>query len=258
MSSPLELAPFKDHFSDRAVDYARSRPSYPPELFAALAELSPGRASAWDCGTGNGQAACGLAEHFAAVLATDASAAQLAQAIRHPRITYRLAREGASDLPDRTADIVTAAQAVHWFDRPAFYREALRVLRPGGVLAIWCYGLCRVTSEVDAVLDRFYRVTIAPYWPADRAHVDAEYRTFSFPLPELSFPHAVMERSWTMAEFTAFLRTWSAVRNYSTAHARDPVTALEPELERAWGTPECVRRVRWPLAGRLGIAPARP
>jgi len=248
-------APFKDHFSRRAVDYARSRPHYPRLLFSALAQLAPGRGTAWDCGTGNGQAATGLAEHFTAVVATDASADQIAHGETHSRVTYRVTRETASGLPDHSVDIVTAAQAAHWFDLPAFYQEALRVLRPGGVLAIWCYGLCRVTPEVDTRLARFYRVTVGPYWPADRAHVDADYRTLSFPLPELSFPTAVMEHAWTLADFVGFLGTWSAVAKYRSVHGIDPVEQFESELEPAWGGRDVVRMVRWPLAGRLGRTP---
>jgi ubiquinone/menaquinone biosynthesis C-methylase UbiE len=127
---------FKDHFSDRAAGYARARPRYPPQLFSALAGLTGARRLAWDCGTGNGQAAIGLAEHFDRVHATDASAAQLRQAEAHPRIRYEEAPESASGLAGHSADLVTVAQAAHWFDLDAFYREVNRVLRPGGVLAL--------------------------------------------------------------------------------------------------------------------------
>jgi SAM-dependent methyltransferase len=243
---------FKDHFSERSSQYARARPGYPAELFLALARLAPARETAWDVGTGSGQAALGLADHFGAVLATDASAAQLAEAPLHPRVTYRQGREAASGLPDRSVDLVTVAQAAHWFDLAQFYREALRVLRPGGILAIWCYGLCRIGPEIDPALARFYSVTVGPFWTPERIHVENGYRGLSFPLPDFGFPDVAMELDWSMAEMVAYMRTWSAVAAYEKAHGDDPVAAFEPELASTWGNPHRVRRIRWPLSGRIG------
>ena len=182
---------FQDHFSSLAKDYARCRPTHPPALFAALAKLAPGRDLAWDCGTGNGQAAHGLAEHFARVVATDPSEAQLAQAVPHPRITYGRAAETAPMLADRSVDLVAAAQAAHWFDRSLFYPEVRRVLRPGGVLAIFNYGLCRVAPEIDRVLQRLYAETLGPYWPPERRLAENNYRDLDFPFLEIEF------RAWS-------------------------------------------------------------
>jgi SAM-dependent methyltransferase len=246
---------FQDHFSAVAVAYARARPTYPPALYAELAALSPGHALAWDCGTGNGQAALGLAAHFDAVLATDPSAAQVAQTPPHPRLTVRLAPEAASGLPAGTADLVTAAQAAHWFDLDAFYAEVRRVLRPHGVLALWCYGLCRVAPAVDKLLDRFSRVTVGRYWPPGRRHVDAAYRSLAFPFPEAPFPPLVMERRWRLEELGAYVRTWSAVTQFSRERGFDPVAPLLRELAPVWGAPEEARAVTWALAGRVGRLP---
>lgn len=245
---------FKDHFSTQAATYARARPSYPAALFMELARLAPGRALAWDAGTGNGQAAVALAAHFDRVVATDPSAAQLAHAIPHPAVTYLQSAELAPMLADGSVDLVTVAQAVHWFDRPKFYTEVKRVLRPGGVVAVWTYGLSVVTPEIDAVVRRFYSETVGSFWPPERHHPETGYRELDFAFAERPFPATAMELEWTMLEFTRYLRTWSAVARFSKANGVDPVAALETELAPAWGAGR--RRVTWPLAGRMGVISA--
>lgn len=241
---------FQDHFSARAEQYARARPSYPDTLFADLAGRAPTRAQAWDAGTGNGQAALGLAAHFSHVLATDPSAPQLARAEAHPGVTYRQAAEDGTGLPDRSTDLVTAAQAAHWFDLTRFSAEARRVLRPGGVVAIWCYGLCNVSSAIDEAVARFYHEEVGPCWPPDRRHVEDGYRSLLFPFAESPFPAHQMTRRWTCDDFLGYLRTWSAVERYQRERGADPVAPFAVELGSLWGTGE--RLVRWPLSGRLG------
>lgn len=243
---------FKDHFSGGAASYARFRPVYPPALFEWLAGLVPARDVAWDCATGNGQAAVGLAAHFGRVIATDASERQIAHARPDPRIEYRVALAEASGLPDRSVALVTVAQALHWLDRPRFYAEARRVLRPGGVLAVWCYNLLAVDAAVDEVVTRFYRETVGPWWTPDRALVDQGYRTIEFPFAELPAPAFAMAAEWTLADLEGYLRTWSAVQRYRAERGEDPVAALRGELGAAWGRPESPRAVRWPLHFRVG------
>ena len=243
---------FPDHFSAVASAYAAHRPDYPPALFAYLASVAPARDVAWDCGTGSGQAALGLARHFARVVATDASARQLESARPHRRVEYRAAAAEASGLPDAAADVVTAAQALHWFDRERFWAEARRVLAPGGVLAVWCYLLFRVDAAVDAAVRRFYGDVVGPYWPPERSLVERGYATIAFPFDELSPPAFRMAKRWTLPEVAGYLGTWSAVRGYVAANREDPVAAFLPELERVWGPPERVRRVVWDLQLRVG------
>lgn len=244
---------FKDHFSTQAATYAKARPTYPPALFAELARLAPGRALAWDAGTGNGQAAVALAAQFERVVATEPSAAQLAQAVPHGRVTYHQSAETAPMLADGSVDLVTVAQAAHWFDRPKFYLEVKRVLRPGGVVALWTYGLCVISPEIDATVYRFYNGPIGPYWPAERHHPETGYRELDFAFAEQPFPATAMELNWTLAEFTAYLRSWSAVTRFIKDRGIDPVPALEADLAPLWGGN--ARKVSWPLAGRLGRVP---
>lgn len=241
---------FKDHFSAKAAGYAKARPTYPPELFQVLASLAPGRSLAWDAGTGNGQAAVALAAHFERVVATDPSAAQLAAAVAHPGVTYRQCAERALELADGSVDIATVAQAVHWFDLKEYYPEVRRVLRPGGLLAMWNYAVCHIDAEIDPLLGHFYTETVGPYWPPERKHAETSYRNFEFPFAELAFPKINLTVRWTAAEFAAYLRTWSSVTRYTAARGADPVTALEPGLSRRWGPGR--RTVVWPIGGRLG------
>lgn len=168
-------ASFRDHFSAQAKAYAKFRPRYPAVLFHYLAVRSPGTQLAWDCGTGNGQAAAGLAERFARVLATDPSAAQLASAVRHPRVEYRESMYDTG-LKAGSAQLVTAAQALHWMDVDAFLGEARRVLQPSGLLAVWCYSLCRIAPPIDELVEFFYRVTMGTFWPPERRLVNEEYQ----------------------------------------------------------------------------------
>lgn len=248
------MIPFKDYFSKQAADYAGYRPTYPAELFAWLASVAPGSDAAWDCGTGSGQAAVGLAEHFAAVEATDPSAAQLEHAAPHPRVRYRRARGEESGLGDRSVDVATAAQALHWLELSTFWREVRRVLRPHGVVAVWGYDVVRVAPAVDAVIDHFYGETLRDYWAPERRMVDDRYRSIDFPFAELDAPPFDMRARWTRAQLVGYLRTWSAVRTFVEREGRDPVSDVERVLSAAWPDPAEARSVRWPLFMRAGRA----
>jgi SAM-dependent methyltransferase len=240
---------FHDHFSGHAAEYALARPRYPAALFDWLAGVAAARNLAWDCGTGNGQAAVALAEHFDHVVATDPSQEQLRNTERHPRVEYRQAAERDPLLREVSVDLVTVAQALHWFDPPAFFDEVRRVLRPAGVLAVWGYELATLSPQIDPLLEHFYRLTVGPYWPPQRALLERGYRSLEFPFAEIAAPEFSMEAQWTLGQFAAYLRTWSAVRRFIAARAADPVTPLEAALSRDYGEGE--RRVRFPLVLRV-------
>ena len=242
---------FKDHFSGHAADYRAFRPAYPSELFAFLADAAPARDLAWDCGTGSGQAAVGLAEHFAKVFATDASAGQLRHAAQHPRVEYAVAPAERCPLADRVADLVTVAQALHWFDLDGFYAEVGRATRPGGLLAATCYHEPRVDPGVDRVLRR-WEDFIRPYWTPERVWVDEGYRTIPFPFPELPAPQFELTAEGNLARFLGYLGTWSAAKRYVQANGTNPLERFESDFAAAWGNPATVRVVRWAFNVRLG------
>ncbi|HET6628504.1 MAG TPA: class I SAM-dependent methyltransferase [Woeseiaceae bacterium] len=244
---------FKDHFSGHAASYAAYRPGYPRELFRFLADCCDERRQAWDCATGNGQTAVQLAHYFDRVVATDASAAQVAAASAHPKVRYGVATAERSGLDGRSIDLITVAQALHWFDLDRFFAEARRVLVPGGVLAAWSYGLCRVEPEVDALVLELYR-DLDPYWPPERRIVDEGYRGIELPMPPIPSPGFDMSLCWSAEAMLGYLRTWSASQRCLRDRGADPVAAIADRLRGAWGGGE--RAVRWPLAIKLGRNPA--
>jgi SAM-dependent methyltransferase len=247
------MSGFRDNFSDQARAYSRHRPRYPASLFAHVAGLAPATERAWDCATGNGQAAHGLVTHFTEVIATDASAAQLENAVPHPRITYGLAPAEESGLEDGSVDLVCVAQALHWFDFDRFYAEARRVLRPGGVLAVTLYQHTVIDPALDVILRRFHDETVGSYWPPQTKWSHAYYRTIPFPFDEMKAPvDLAAEAVWTYPDLVGYLESWSATQRYKRARGRDPVDEVRDALERAWGPRDTERPVRWPLVVRLG------
>ena len=246
---------FNDHFSALARAYADYRPTYPPELGAFLAEIAPGRQQVWDCATGQGQAAGLMAGAFERVWATDASERQLSEARAIERVQFAVATEAASGLPDQSCDLVTVAQAAHWFDLPAFYAEARRVLRPRGVIAVWGYSAVETDDVlVNDVVHEFQFGRVAPYWPPGRELVDDRYASLPFPFPRLPNPAFEMTALWTREQLLGYISSWSAVDRCRREEGVDPMAELLEELEPLWPVASEARDVRWPLfllAGRV-------
>jgi ubiquinone/menaquinone biosynthesis C-methylase UbiE len=244
---------FHDHFSGVANRYADFRPHYPKELFDYLATLGERGSLVWDCACGNGQATLDLAERFDGVVATDASKEQIASATMHPRIEYRVSTAEQSGLATESAGLITVAQALHWFDLERFYTEARRVLRPGGVLAAWAYGINQVENDVvNELVQEFYSNTVGPYWPPERKLVEDGYRTISFPFTEITPPTFRMETRWTLDELLGYFSTWSATNRFMKATGRNPLEPLAVALSRVWGDAGSCRVIVWPLSLRLG------
>ena len=243
---------FQDHFSRVSNLYADFRPQYPPQLFDYLAE-SAGRSVAWDCAAGTGQATVDLARRFDRVIATDASPEQIAAAKPTSNVEYRVATAEQSGLPDSCADLVTVAQALHWFDLPRFYAEARRVLRPGGVLAVWAYGINTVESAaINEIVQDFYSNVVGPYWPPERKFVEEGYRTLPFPFAEVHPPAFHMHARWTLEQLIGYFSTWSATNRFIKERGENPLTPLAASLRRAWGNEDISRVVTWPLSLRVG------
>lgn len=245
---------FKDHFSGHAAQYAQFRPRYPDALFQWTAEQPAARELAWDCATGNGQAAIGLAPHFQRVIATDASAQQIESAEEHERVEYRVAPAEQSGLDSQSVDVVTVAQALHWFEIPAFFAEATRVLKPGGIIAVFAYNLLSVSPEIDPIVNRFYYETTDRFWPPERKIVEGGYRDIDFPFQELAAPDFQMASHWTADQLFGYLRTWSATKRFIAERGFDPVDKLADEVRPLWS--DGARLVQWPLMMRVGRLPA--
>lgn len=243
--------PFRDHFSEQARQYAQHRPKYPRALFDYLATLVPSHECAWDCGTGNGQAAIELARHFEQVIATDASAEQIQNAFPHERVSYRVEAAEDTSIPDDSVDLITVGTAVHWFDFDRFYAEVRRAGKPGAILAVWTYHLPVIAPRVDECIGRFYAM-LDGYWP-ERFHYLAEkYRGLPFPFEELAAPTLSMEAEWDLDAMVGFMASWSATRRYLEREGQHPVEMFIDELRERWGGESRKRKVSWPLYFRIG------
>ncbi len=242
---------FKDHFSSLASDYARHRPRYPESLYHFLAIHAPRRALAWDCATGNGQAATGLARHFDKVIATDASTEQIAAAEAVHNVEYRVAPAEKSGLEAVSADVCTVAQALHWFDMERFFAEVRRIVRPGGVLAVWTYTQSEILPPIDAAMQDFY-AQMRPYFPPERQWVDEEYTTLPFPFEPVAAPDFFMEAAWNLSDVLGYYRSWSGVKAFEKQHGESPIPIAEEALRSVWAYPDKALAVRWKLHLRLG------
>jgi SAM-dependent methyltransferase len=241
----------RDYFSTCSSQYATFRPRYPKQLFAWLASVTRSHERVWDCACGNGQASTDLAEWFQEVAATDLSAEQLAHARAHPKVRYSVGLAEASGLPGNYVDLVTVAQALHWFDLPRFYQEVRRVARPGAVLAVWCYGVCELpTAHGDAELQHFYDDIVGPYWTDERRLVETGYRTLEFPTPELQPPAFSMRLEWSLEQLLGYVSSWSATARYKKARGEDPVPRFRSALLPHWGEAERLHPVTWPVSVR--------
>jgi SAM-dependent methyltransferase len=246
---------FIDHFSRKSEVYAQARPTYPDALFAFIASEARARGTAWDCATGSGQAALGLARHFESVEATDASREQIPHAIAAPRVRYSVQPAETTTFASNAFDAVCVASALHWLDLERFYAEVKRVLKPGGVFAAWGYTRHHVTPEFDAAFDAFFHTPLKPYWPKQNAKLWAGYRDEAFPFAPIEAPPFAIEMRWTLAELIAYAGTWSATQRYlAQAGDMDFLEKAAKALAPAWGNAGR-RVVTLPLHLRCGRHP---
>jgi SAM-dependent methyltransferase len=239
-------------FSTVAREYASFRPGYPPGLFAWLAGAASALDAVWDCGCGSGQASVPLAGYFARVYATDVAAEQIAAAKPHARVQYSVAPAHRSGLADASVDLVTVAQALHWFDVEAFYAEARRVARPDALIAVWTYPRpCFADAALDRVFLDFYTNVVGPFWPPERRHVEANYTTLPFPFREIAHPGFGLELDWPFEQVIGYVSSWSATAQYRKALGRDPVPLLRTSLGAVWPGEGARAVVRMPLGLRI-------
>lgn len=239
----------KDNFSHNSSNYSRYRPTYPKELVHYLVSLVNSREIAWDCGTGNGQFAKAVAPFFKRVEATDISQQQMGEAKLAKNIIYTCTPAEKTDFPTHYFDLVTVAQAVHWFDFEGFYEEVKRVLKPGGMICITGYGLLRTDNATNSIIDHFYKNVVGPYWDPERKYLEASYETIPFPFEEIEAPDFVMKYTWTIEHLLGYLRTWSAVNHFEKKLHFDPVEEIAARLKESFGA---VREVAFPIFLRIG------
>ncbi|HMP98149.1 MAG TPA: class I SAM-dependent methyltransferase [Cyclobacteriaceae bacterium] len=241
----------KDLFSAHSALYKTFRPEYPQALYKFILQHIPDNCLAWDVGTGNGQVAKVLSKYFTSVYATDISEKQLAEAPEIENVCYAKCRAENSGLPDRSVDLITIAQALHWFNFESFNIEVKRVARPSALIAAWGYELLRINDELDKLIHDFYFNTIGAYWAPERKHIENAYRDIPFPYMKIECPKFSIEQDWTLAQLEGYLNTWSAVQHYMLQHQVNPVDELIARAEAFWpgSTP---LRVELPIFLRMG------
>jgi len=244
---------FKDHFSIASDDYDRYRPCYPEALFNYLASESKNLGRAWDCATGTGQSAVNLALYFREVIATDASEAQIKNTVATGGVAYKVALAESTDIEANSIDLITVAQALHWFNIGAFADEVIRVLKPDGMLAVWTYSFLNVNSAIDEIVNDFYGRVLEPYWPDERKMVEAGYKDIHFPLEEKQTPGFKMQQDWNLQQLIGYLSTWSAVKRYHKEMGKNPIEKLQQKLTPLWGQTENYKTIEWPLTVRLWV-----
>ncbi len=242
----------KDRFSQHAADYQKYRPDYPKDLYAYVLQLIAAKGMAWDCGTGNGQVAAKLAKHFKQVYATDISEQQVQQAPTLANVHYKVESAEHTDFPSQQFDLITVAQAIHWFNFDSFYKEVKRTLKPTGILAVMGYGLLQTDPSLQSLIDHFYTTIVGPYWDKERKYLDESYQTIPFPFQEIKTPSFTHSMKWDLPQLIGYLNTWSAVKLYEKEEALNPISLIEKELQQTWGLASSSRTITFPILLRIG------
>lgn len=240
----------KDLFSGHAKEYAAFRPSYPEDMYQFIFSFCTSFECAWDCGTGNGQVASRLSKSFTHVDATDISEQQIREANRKTNINYHISAVESTMFPSERFDLITVAQAIHWFDIDRFYAECKRVGKESSVIAVFGYSLFRVNAEIDALTDEFYYDKINSFWEVERRIVDSQYKNIPFPFDEIQARSFQIELNWSLFELQGYLNTWSSVKKYIQTRGTNPADSLVSQIKPLWK--ESGQSVYFPVFLRLG------
>lgn len=244
---------FKDNFSKHASIYAKFRPTYPKELYDFLGSQTAEHELAWDCGTGNGQSAIKLVDYYDKVYASDPSAEQIKNATPHERIIYKVeSAENPVSIVDGSVDLITVAQAVHWFDFDKFYAQVKRVLKPNGIVALWAYGTSTISKELDSIINEFYFNVIGDFWPPEIKHIENGYSTIPFPFEEMAAPDFFIKVRVTLSDVLGHLRSWSATQKYIAKYNEDPLEKLAERMQEHWPDGDVEKEMTWKLILNVG------
>ncbi|WP_445114666.1 class I SAM-dependent methyltransferase [Acinetobacter sp. WZC-1] len=239
----------KDLFSDHSLIYQQARPGYPQSVIQEILKYVPAHNFAWDCGAGSGQFTQLLVPYFDDIVATDLSASQLQQAPYFENVSYQVQSAEQTTFADQSFDLITVAQAIHWFNFDAFYREVKRTLKPEGLFAAIGYGLiCVKNQHIDELVQQLYFHVLKDYWDAERHYIDQAYQTIPFPFNEIHAPVLNMHYQWSAAQLLKYLSTWSAVQHYQKHNQVHPLLTIAEHLENHAGE----LTVEFPVLLRLG------
>jgi SAM-dependent methyltransferase len=243
-----------NHFSSESREYSYARPKYPEDLFKFLNEITPVKDLAWDCATGNGQAAISLCKYFKKVIASDASKNQIDNAFDRDNINYEVFPAEKPNIQNSSVNLITVAMAVHWFDFEKFYREARRVSRSSGRIALWAYGMQKISPEIDKISERLNvgGDILGNYWSKEVKFVKEEYKTIPFPFKEIDVPKFEIKVYWDLNNLFDYMQTWSAVKRFYAENRYDPLSLVKEDLKNLWGKDDEIKLVKWDLNLRVG------
>ena len=243
---------FKDYFSVQAKEYSKYRPKYPAELFEYLSSIVNDHNLAWDCATGNGQAAIGLAPYFNKIIATDGSVSQIEHAEKHPKIDYKVALAEKSGLESSSVDLITVATAIHWLNTDKFYPEANRILKKGGVIAVWIYSGNAMDPEVDKIFGKYFYNIVESYWPVEAKNAWDFEKSVKFPFDKINTPDFKIELMWNLHEYLNYLYTWSSTQNYIKKTGKNPIETGFNHFKKVWGDENSKKKISWDLKMKIG------
>lgn len=239
-------------FEQGGAAYAAYRPQYPDALVSYLCSIAPGTERALDVGCGTGQLTRLLATRFTEVIGVDPSQNQIENAVGCEKVRYQCSPAEKLGVDDKTVDLITAAQAAHWFNLPKFYDEARRVKKDQGVIALISYGVAQLDSAYNERFQRFYAEEIGSYWPPERQLVDSGYKTIDFPFEELSCPSLEIRLEWNLPELLGYISTWSAVQNARKQGQDGRLQEFSDDMHSLWGDADTKRSIVWPIHMRVG------
>lgn len=241
----------KDNFSTQSKQYAQFRPTYPKAFYDFIFSEISTTDTAWDCATGNGQVAVELAKTFKHVYATDISENQLANAPQKENITYQIEQAEDSSFKDQSFDLITVAQAIHWFKFDAFFATVKRTLKPDGLFVAVGYDLMKIDEKLDPVIHHLYQDILGNYWDEERRHIEQRYQSIPFPLKEIDCPPMEIQTTWNFEQLIGYLETWSALQHYVKVEGNSPINLVIDDLKKAWGDEES-KKINFPLIMKAG------
>jgi len=245
-----------DHFSSRSEEYSFYRPVYPDGLFEFLSEITRHKNLAWDCATGNGQAAIGICKYFKKVIASDVSKSQIEYSFHRDNIVYDVFPAEKVNIEENSVDLITVAQAAHWFDLTKFYQEVRRVSNGNdGIIAIWSYGMHRINPKIDMISEKLTvgGEILGNYWPKETIYVKEDYKTIPFPFKEITIPKLEMKVNWSFDDLFTYMETWSSVKKFQMEKKYDPLSIVREEMKSLWGKKDTKKVVRWNINLRVGF-----
>lgn len=242
-----------DRFSKQSNTYVSARPRYPEEIYKFLSGISPARTLAWDCGTGNGQAAIHLVEYFDHVYANDLSQNQIQNAFQHERIKYDVCTAEDANLQEHSVDLITVAQAIHWFDLEKFYAITNKALKPNGIIALWAYGFISADDQaLDSLFQKVGKEILHEYWDPQVHKIWKGYDQLDFPFKEVEHPQWHMHIQWSRTDFISYIESWSAARKYQDTNNQSIISEIITDLEKLWPDPNIQQTFRSPITSRIG------